>query len=258
MSVSTLRAVCHRCRTHTAVAVDDGYECHSCGAVSAAGLVRVPSAFGAGGEAMAEAAWLPLPYPEAAVVDRSALEEQTAALAAGLPARPLVLGGCCCAHTGAIRGLSARVDRLAVVWLDAHGDVNTEASSPSGERVGNAAASGARRRRRATGRRRAGRRTQPRSGGGRLPGRTRASTTTWPALSRAPTVSTSRSIATCSTRRRSTASCPSRAGSRSRKRSACSAAWRQEPRRSLGMGLTGLRPTADVRVLTRLVSSLGL
>jgi arginase len=118
------------------VAVELGYECHSCGAEFAAGLVRVPRAFGVGGEAMAEAAWLPLPYPEAAVVDRHGLDEQTEALAADLPARPLVLGGCCCAHTGAIRGLAARVDRLAVVWLDAHGDLNTAATSPSGNAWG--------------------------------------------------------------------------------------------------------------------------
>jgi arginase len=43
-----------------------------------------------------------------------------------------VAGGCCCAHIGAIRGLAARYDRLAVVWLDAHGDLNTPETSPSG------------------------------------------------------------------------------------------------------------------------------
>jgi arginase len=81
---------------------------------------------------MAEAAATGLPYPEALVVDRETLDEQSAALAQGLPRRPLVLGGCCCAHLGAIRGLAARHDRLAVVWLDAHGDLNTPESSPSG------------------------------------------------------------------------------------------------------------------------------
>jgi arginase len=130
--VSALRARCPRCRTLTAVAFDDGYECHSCGAEFAAGLVRVPRAWGAGGEAMAEAASTPLAYPEALVVERGTLEEQCAALAGGLPKRPLVLGGCCCAHIGAIRGLAARHERLAVVWLDAHGDLNTAESSPSG------------------------------------------------------------------------------------------------------------------------------
>ena len=83
----------------------------------------------------------PVDYPDRAVVSehqwpihRSApsLEEQSTALAHGLPRRPLVLGGCCCAHVGAIRGLAARHDRLAVVWLDAHGDLNTPETSPSG------------------------------------------------------------------------------------------------------------------------------
>ena len=43
-----------------------------------------------------------------------------------------MLGGCCCAHRGAIKGLADRYGRLAVVWLDAHGDLNTVESSPSG------------------------------------------------------------------------------------------------------------------------------
>jgi arginase len=83
-----------------------------------------------------DAAFLDLPYPEAAIVARESLEEQTEGIAASLPARPLVLGGCCCAHTGAIRGLAARVGRLAVVWLDAHGDLNTPETSPTGNAWG--------------------------------------------------------------------------------------------------------------------------
>jgi arginase len=81
---------------------------------------------------MEQAASLALPYPEAAIVTRDSLEEQSEAIAGALPERPLVLGGCCCAHIGAIRGLARRVDRLAVVWLDAHGDLNTPQTSPSG------------------------------------------------------------------------------------------------------------------------------
>jgi arginase len=81
---------------------------------------------------MAEAAFLPLPYPEAAVVDEETLTEQNLALAAALPQRPLVLGGCCCAHIGAVEGLATRHDRLGVIWLDAHGDLNTPETSPSG------------------------------------------------------------------------------------------------------------------------------
>ncbi|MGH3040905.1 MAG: arginase family protein [Gaiellaceae bacterium] len=135
--MSRLRARCPDCRTLTAVALDEGrYECHSCGRTFAAGLVRVPRAWGTGGESMAEAAYLELPYPEAAVVDEDALTEQNLALAAALPEKPLVLGGCCCSHVGAVEGLATRFDRLAVVWFDAHGDLNTPQSSPSGNAWG--------------------------------------------------------------------------------------------------------------------------
>jgi hypothetical protein len=130
--VSRLRARCPDCRTHTAVALGPDYECHSCGARFGAGLVRVPAAWGDGGEAMAAAAGLPLRYPEAGVVDEPSLGEQTLALAAELPERPIVLGGCCCAHVGAVEGLAHRFDRLGVVWLDAHGDLNTPETSPTG------------------------------------------------------------------------------------------------------------------------------
>jgi arginase family enzyme len=130
--MSRLRAKCPDCKTFTAVALGPEYECHSCGRVYLAGLVRVPQAWGDGGEAMAEAAWLELPYPETAVVEAETLEEQTLALAADLPERPVVLGGCCCAHIGAVEGLAARLDRLSVIWFDAHGDLNTVESSPTG------------------------------------------------------------------------------------------------------------------------------
>jgi arginase len=81
---------------------------------------------------MSEAAHLELPYPDTGTVERDSLDEQSAALAAALPERPLVLGGCCCAHVGAVRGLAARGGRLGLVWLDAHGDLNTPDTSPSG------------------------------------------------------------------------------------------------------------------------------
>jgi len=99
-------------------------------------MVRVPQAWGDGGEAMAESAWLELPYPEAAVIEAESLEEQNLALAADLPERPLVLGGDCCSHVGAVEGLAARQGRLSIVWLDAHGDLNTPESSPSGNQWG--------------------------------------------------------------------------------------------------------------------------
>jgi arginase family enzyme len=134
--MSRLRAKCPDCLTYTAVALDGTYECHSCGRAFAAGLVRVPRAWGDGGEAMAEAATLPLAYPEAAVVEEETLRDQTLALACDLPQRPLVLGGCCCSHVGTVEGLAARHGRLSVVWLDAHGDLNTPESSPSGNEWG--------------------------------------------------------------------------------------------------------------------------
>jgi arginase family enzyme len=130
--VSRLRARCPDCRAHTAVAIGPGYECHACGREFSAGLVRVPQAWGEGGESMAEAARLPLPYPEAAVVEEETLDEQTLAVAIDLPERPLVLGGCCCAHIGAVEALAARNGRIALVWFDAHGDLNTPETSPSG------------------------------------------------------------------------------------------------------------------------------
>jgi arginase family enzyme len=136
--LSTLRARCPACRTLTAVAVGPEYECHSCGRVFGAGLVRVPRAWGRDGERMAEAAALELGFPEVAVVEEDTLPEQSLAIASRLPQLPLVLGGCCCAHVGAVEGLAQRHERLAVVWLDAHGDLNTMESSPSGNPWGTA------------------------------------------------------------------------------------------------------------------------
>jgi arginase len=134
--VSRLRARCPDCRTLTAVALGPEYQCHACGREFAAGLVRVPRAWGAGGEAMVEAAGLGLPYPETGVVETDSVRDQAVALAADLPDRPLVLGGCCCAHIGAVEGLAARHEHLGLVWLDAHGDLNTPATSPSGNAWG--------------------------------------------------------------------------------------------------------------------------
>src|SRR6186997_2910460 len=130
--MSRLRARCPDCRTFTAVAIGPGYECHSCGREFGAGMVRVPQAWGEGGESMAEAARLPLAFPEAAVVEEDSLDEQTLAVAIDLPERPLVLGGCCCSHIGAVEALAARNGRISLVWLDAHGDLNTPETSPSG------------------------------------------------------------------------------------------------------------------------------
>jgi arginase family enzyme len=134
--MSFLRAKCPTCRTLTAVAIGPDYECHSCGRTFAAGLVRVPRAWGDGGEGMVTAAALPLDYPETGVIDEDSLHAQTLALASDLPVRPLVLGGCCCSHIGAVEGLAARHDRLGVIWFDSHGDLNTPETSPSGNEWG--------------------------------------------------------------------------------------------------------------------------
>jgi arginase len=117
------------------VAIGDAYQCHSCGREFDAGMVRVPKAWGSGGESMAAAAHMYAPWPEAATIDEDTLEAQIDAMARQLPTRPLVLGGCCCSHVGAVRAL-ARQGRVAVVWLDAHGDLNTPESSPSGNEWG--------------------------------------------------------------------------------------------------------------------------
>jgi arginase len=134
--VSRLRAKCPDCGTYTAVALGPEYQCHTCGREFGAGLVRVPRAWGDGGEAMVQSAHLPLDYPEAAVVEEDSLAAQNLALAAELPDRPLVLGGCCCSHVGAVEGLAARHDAISLIWFDAHGDLNTPDSSPSGNAWG--------------------------------------------------------------------------------------------------------------------------
>jgi arginase len=96
----------------------------------------VPRAWGDGGEAMVEAASLPLEYPEVAVVEEETLAMQTLAVASDLPVRPLLLGGCCCTHIGVVEGLAARHGQVGVLWLDAHGDLNTPETSPSGNEWG--------------------------------------------------------------------------------------------------------------------------
>jgi len=134
--VSTLRARCPDCRTLTAVAVGADYQCHACGREFGAGLVRVPRAWGDGGERMAEAARMAIPWPEAASIEEHSLGRQVELMGEVLPVRPLVLGGCCCSHVGAVRELARRHGRIGIVWLDAHGDLNTPESSPSGNAWG--------------------------------------------------------------------------------------------------------------------------
>jgi arginase len=133
--MSALRARCPDCRANTAVSLGGEYQCHSCGREFGAGLVRVPRAWGDGGLGMAKAARMALPWPEAAVIEEETLDAQIEAEMRELPERPLVLGGCCCSHVGAVRGL-ARRGRIGVVWIDAHGDLNTPETSPSGNAWG--------------------------------------------------------------------------------------------------------------------------
>ena len=134
--MSRLRAKCPDCLAYTAVALNGDYECHACGRTFAAGLVRVPRAWGDGGEGMVDAASLQLDFPEAAVVAENSLEEQNFAVALDLPERPVVLGGCCCSHIGAVEALAARHGRIGLLWFDAHGDLNTPETSPSGNEWG--------------------------------------------------------------------------------------------------------------------------
>jgi arginase len=81
---------------------------------------------------MEEAASMPFPIDTAATVDEASLDRQIERLVEVLPERSVVLGGCCCAHVGAAAGIARRNGRIAVVWFDAHGDLNTPDTSPSG------------------------------------------------------------------------------------------------------------------------------
>jgi hypothetical protein len=112
--VSRLRARCPDCRTFTAVAIGPGYECHAVRA-------RVRRRHGARARrpgARAASRW---PRPRACRcpsgggrLEEETLDEQTLAVAIDLPERPLVLGGCCCAHIGAVEASAARNGRIAL------------------------------------------------------------------------------------------------------------------------------------------------
>ncbi|WP_017537723.1 MULTISPECIES: arginase family protein [Nocardiopsis] len=52
------------------------------------------------------------------------------------PARTLTLGGDCCSDLAAVRHLAARYPGMACYWVDAHPDLNTPQSSPSGRAHG--------------------------------------------------------------------------------------------------------------------------
>ena len=56
--------------------------------------------------------------------------------AAEAGAFPLVIGGDHSVATGSLAGLSLSGKRFGVIWLDAHGDINTETTSPTGNAHG--------------------------------------------------------------------------------------------------------------------------
>jgi len=85
---------------------------------------------------MMRAAMMDIGVAEAATVAEATVREQTRRVRSVLPERAVVLGGCCCTHVGAVAGAADRAGRVAVVWVDAHGDLNTPQTSPSGNEWG--------------------------------------------------------------------------------------------------------------------------
>ena len=77
-----------------------------------------------------------LPWPEAATIDEPTLAGQIVATARELPQRPLVLGGCCCAHVGAVRELVRRYGRIAFIWFDGGWERCASQLRPSGNAWG--------------------------------------------------------------------------------------------------------------------------
>ena len=130
-AVSRLRARCPDCRTFTAVAIGPGYECHACGREFGAGPGARPAGLGRGrrGDGRGRA-------PAAAVSRRRPSSRRTRSTSRRSRSRSTCPSGrsssaAAAARTSArSRALAARHDRLALVWIDAHGDLNTPESSP--------------------------------------------------------------------------------------------------------------------------------
>ena len=61
------------------------------------------------------------------------LEQATTLLRAHQPRRIFTLGGDCSVELAPVSYLNARYERLVVVWLDAHADLQTPETSPSGD-----------------------------------------------------------------------------------------------------------------------------
>jgi arginase len=72
------------------------------------------------------------PLPDGTVPGRVAVLHRAVADAVARSARPLLLSGDCLAGLAVAAGLQRRYRDIAVVWLDAHGDFNTPASTISG------------------------------------------------------------------------------------------------------------------------------
>ena len=85
---------------------------------------------------MVEAAALALDYPEVAVVEEETLAMQTLAVASDLPDAPARARRLLLLARRRRRGSRRAARALGVLWLDAHGDLNTPESSPSGNEWG--------------------------------------------------------------------------------------------------------------------------
>ena len=243
--MSALRARCPHCRTLTAVAVDDGYECHSCGARVRGRARPRPARLGR----RAARRWprrraSTLPYPEAAVVERGHARRAERRDRRGAAASARSCSAAAAARTSArSAGSPARYDRLAVVWLDAHGDLNTPETSPSGNLWGMPFRmlldDGQRATRRTSRSSARATSTRPRSSSSRRARDRRRRSTR--ALDGVSTPSTSRSTSTCSIRATMPCFMPEpgrpRRSTRSRRCSATSPAGR----RSRGSGSPGSR-----------------
>ena len=161
--MSRLRAKCPDCGTYTAVALGPEYECHACGRAFARRPRPRPRAWGEGGECDgrggAGCRCRTRRRPSSRRT-RSRADPRARLRAPRAPARPrrVLLLARRRRRRASPRGTTA----LAVVWLDAHGDLNTPETSPSGNQWGMPLRmlldAGAVERRR----RRAGRRAQPR------------------------------------------------------------------------------------------------
>ena len=66
--------------------------------------------------------------------NKSLYERVRATLKEG--AFPVVLGGDHCVAAGSITAVARHYDRIGVIWIDAHGDFNSDESSPSGNMHG--------------------------------------------------------------------------------------------------------------------------